>query len=84
MVTARIAYNADFFQSHVPRTKRYPVYIKNHFFTLQGASGKGPAGHAGPLQPGDLSQPVLRQLAAGLGHAGRPRVAVVPAQPQGD
>ena len=29
MFTARIAYNADLFQSQVPRTKRFILYLKN-------------------------------------------------------
>ena len=63
----------------------YLPAIKIHGLeTLQGAPGKGPAGHARPLQPGDLPQPLLRQLPAGIWHEGRPRVAVVPAQSQGD
>ena len=31
MFTARIAYSADFFQSQVPRTKRYLLYLPKKF-----------------------------------------------------
>ena len=66
------------------QTVKVVLKLSCSFVTSQGAAGKGSAGHARALEPGDLPQPVLGQLSAGVGHAGRPGVAVVPAQPPGD
>ena len=45
--TARIAYSADFFQSQVPRSKRYLLYLKAYFLNSQflGFHGQAPCTH---------------------------------------